>query len=235
VCIAGNINGGETVKKVERFFKPISTGIPGKKVQVLERQAKPQMLVEYRKTDQTQIALGVRGYNLLSNFYYPQELLATFLGGMMSSRLWIKIRERLGLAYSITTLNDSNPDTGDIVTSAGIRNGFVEKAVQEILKEYRQMKHTSISKEDLQKAKEHEKGRLALWIESSDAKANFYAMQELLEGRILTPEQIYAKIDQVTPIDIQRVAKDIFRPEKLNLVVLGPYREKDKFQRLLKI
>jgi predicted Zn-dependent peptidase len=107
--------------------------------------------------------------------------------------------------------------------------------VHVILREYKKIKTVPVSKAELQKAKENEKGHMALRLESSDAKANFYGMQELLRGEILTPEQICDKINQVTPADIQRVAKDLFRQENLNLVVLGPYRDKKQFSPLLKI
>ena len=76
---------------------------------------------------------------------------------------------------------------------------------------------------------------MILHLESSNAKANFYGMQELLRREMLTPEEIYGKIDKVTPLEVRTVARDIFRPEKLNLVVLGPYRDKARFSNLLKI
>ena len=72
-------------------------------------------------------------------------------------------------------------------------------------------------------------------MESSDAQASFYTGQELLEKKILTPEEIFKKIDQVSQDDILKVAKDIFQPQKLNLALIGPFKDKKTFEKLLKI
>lgn len=97
------------------------------------------------------------------------------------------------------------------------------------------MKDKKINKEELQKAKDYLKGTLTLSLESSDAQASFYTGQELLTGKILTPEQEFKKIDEITENDILKVAKDIFKPEKLNLALIGPFKDKDKFEKILKI
>ncbi|HEX9722005.1 MAG TPA: pitrilysin family protein [Candidatus Paceibacterota bacterium] len=235
VCVAGNVQLGEAQKKVATYFSALSKGRAKQKQAVIERQTKPGLLVEYRKTNQTNIALGVRGYDMFHKDRYAQHVLAVILGGMMSSRLFEEIRERRGLAYDIGTSADSDTDTGCLVTTAGIKNGFVGKAIQVIAAEYKKLKTVQVSQTELKKAKENEKGKMALRLESSDAKANFYAMQELLRGEMLTPEQIYDKIQAVTAADIQRVAKDVFREQQLNLVVLGPHKNKQQFQQLLKI
>jgi len=120
------------------------------------------------------------------------------LGGMMSSRLFIEIREKLGLAYYIKTDVESNPDTGFLVTQAGIDNNNVEKAVLTILKEYRKISQKALTQSELKKAKDYIKGKMTLVLEPSDALASFYGAQELLERVTLTPKEIYAKIDQVS-------------------------------------
>jgi len=235
VCVAGNVKEHDVVKKVKRLFAAIRTTTARGKSPVRERQGKPAVLLEWRKTDQSHIALGVRGYNLSHRMRYAQYLLATSLGGMMSSRLWLTIREKMGLAYYISTSSECNPDTGSLVTSAGVKSASAEKVIQMILREYKRVKVYKLSKRELQKIKDHEKGKLALQLESSDAKANFYSMQELLQGTLLTPEQIYGKIDDITVEDVKEVANDIFQPGKLNLVVLGPHRDKTTFSKLLKL
>ena len=153
----------------------------------------------------------------------------------MSSRLFMEVRERLGLAYYIKTDVESNPDTGFLVTQAGIDNSKVEKGILAILKEYKRIARKKISNSELKKAKENLKGKLALSLESSDAKAVFYASQELLEEKILTQKEVAEKIDKVSVNDILRVAADIFRPEKLNLALIGPFKNGAKFKKLLKL
>jgi len=235
VCIAGNVRSKEAARKAKKAFGRIRVNKPTVKVPVKEAQLAPQLLLEWRKTNQTNIALGVRAYSDSHSMRFAQHLLAISLGGMMSSRLFVEVREKLGLTYDISTTSESDPDVGYVVTTAGITNGSVEKAIQVILKEYKKLKTTGLSTRELEKAKEYEKGKLALWLESSNAKANFYGMQELLRKEMLTPEEICGKINAVTNTQIKEVARDIFRPENLNLVVLGPYRNKAKFVSLLKI
>jgi len=153
----------------------------------------------------------------------------------MSSRLFEEIRTKLGIAYYIRTAVENNPDTGYLVTLAGIDNKNVEKAISTILKEYKKISQKKIPQVELKKAKDNVKGRTVLELESSDAQASFYAGQELLEKKILTPEEIFAKIDKVRESDILKVAKDIFQPKKLNLALIGPFEDKTKFEQLLKL
>jgi len=202
---------------------------------VIEKQKKPQSLLYPKKTDQAHLALGVRAYNLFHPQRYTLELLEIILGGMMSSRLFVEIREKLGIAYYIKTNADVNPDTGYLVTLAGIDNKKVEKAISTILKEYKKISQKRVPKAELKKAKDYIKGKTALLLESSDAQASFYAGQELLEKKILTIEEIFKKIDKISQSDILKVAKDIFQPQKLNLALIGPFKDKEKFQKLLKI
>ena len=153
----------------------------------------------------------------------------------MSSRLFILIRERKGLAYYVSTSSEFYTDSGYLVTQAGVPHEKVDQVIKLILKEYKRQKERKVSLSELKKAKDYLKGTLILNLESSDAQASFYASQELLLEKILTPKEKFAKIDEVTPRDIQKVAQDIFRPEKLNLALIGPHKNKERFQKLLKI
>jgi predicted Zn-dependent peptidase len=234
ICVAGKIDS-KVVEKVKEYFSEIKQTRPKLKSPVIEKQRKPQSLLCYKKTDQAHLALGVRAYNLFHPQRYTLELLEIILGGMMSSRLFVEIRGKLGLAYYVKTNTDVNPDTGSLVTLAGIDNKKVEKAIFTILKEYRKISQKRVPKTELKKAKDYIKGKTALLLESSDAQASFYAGQELLENKILTLEEIFKKIDKISQSDILKVAKDIFQPQKLNLVLIGPFKDREKFQKLLKI
>jgi predicted Zn-dependent peptidase len=235
IAVAGKIDSVETVKQVKKYFSKIRTGQPKKKLKVKEKQTRPQSLVHYKKTDQTHLYLGVRGYNLFHPDKYALGVLATILGGYMSSRLWIAVREREGLGYYIRTEAETDPDSGYLVTRAGIDNQRIDKAIKIILREYKRIREEKVSLQELKKAKENIKGTTLLEMESSAAQASFCASQELLTNKILTLEEKFAKIEAVTREDIQRVARDIFRPEKLNLALIGPFKKKEKFDKLLKL
>jgi len=234
VCISGNIDVLKTIGKVKKYFSKIKTFTPFKKPQVFETQIKPECLLMEKKTDQTHLCLGTRAYNIFHPQRYIQELLGIILGGMMSSRLFVEIREKLGLAYYISASSSSDQDTGELVTQAGIHNQKVEKGIVAILKEYKKITQVKVPEKELKKAKDHLKGKMALLLEASDAQASFYGAQELLEKRILTPEEIYKEVDKVSQTDIQKLARDVFQPQKLNLALIGPFKDKKIFEKILK-
>jgi len=235
ICLAGKFSEVAIINKVRKYFSKIHTTNFKTKIPVVEKQNKPQVLLYSKKTDQAHLALGIRGYNLSHPKRFAQEVLGVILGGMMSSRLFVEIRQKLGMAYYIKTNTYSDPDTGYLVTQAGIDNKNVERAISIILREYRKISRKRVPAKELKKAKEYIKGKTALELESSDAQAAFYAGQEILENRILTPEEIYKKIDKVSINDILKIAEDVFRPKKLNLALIGPFKDKNKFQKLLKL
>ena len=235
VSIAGNFNESLAIKKVKEFFSKIKTRKSIEEPKVVERQQKPNLLLHFRETDQTHLSLGVRSFNLFHPKRYAQDLLAIILGGMMSSRLFIEVRCKLGIAYYINTNSVANPDTGFLSTQTGLDNKNVEKGILTILKEYKKISQKKVPISELKKAKDYLNGKTMLLLESSDAQASFYAGQELLENKILTPKEIFVKIDKITQDDILKVAQEIFRPEKLNLALIGPFKDKKPFEKLLKI
>jgi predicted Zn-dependent peptidase len=249
ISIAGNINPKKSLERVKKYFSKIKNLKPEKKTRVIdasirsastlshnrrvEKQEKPKILLHFKETDQAHLCFGVRGYNIFHPLRYAQELLALILGGMMSSRLFVKIRGKLGMAYYINTDINTNPDTGYLVTQAGVDNTKIEIAVSTILAEYKKISQKIVPDEELKKAKDNIKGRLSLLLESSDAQASFYASQDLLEKKILTPKEIFNQIDKISSDDILKLAKYIFRPEKLNLALIGPFKNKERFQKLI--
>ncbi len=235
VVVAGQIGHSSTLAKVKKYFKTINKQSVKDKLPVRERQHKPQSLIYYKKTDQSHLCLGVRAYDIFHPDKYALGLLGVILGGNMSSRLFIKIRERLGLAYKISTGASNDTDTGFLLTNAGTDNNKIERVVKIILGEYKKIARQKISPAELRKAKDYIKGSSLISMESSDAQASFYANQELLTRKILTLEEKFAKIEAVTVNDIQRVARDIFKPEKLNLALIGPFKDKRKFEKILNI
>ncbi len=235
VCVAGNIDSKITEKKIKKYFQKTRTSSPKAKLKVVEKQKNPKSLVHFKKTDQTHLYLGVRGYDLFHPQRFSQAILATVLGGFMSSRLFISVRERRGLAYYVKTASEGTTDTGYLVTRAGVDHRIIEKTIKLILKEYTLLKNKKVSKSELQKAKDNLKGILTLSLESSDAQASFYAGQELLTKKILSPKEQFARINAVSLEDIQKTARDIFRPERLNLALIGPFKNKKRFDKLLRI
>ncbi|MCL4382296.1 MAG: insulinase family protein [Patescibacteria group bacterium] len=238
VVIAGGISRQEP--KIKDLVVKSLGGWQNKKtwtfLPALDKQDKAQAKIVYKKTEQAHLVLGVRGYNLFHADRYALGILATILGGGMSSRLFIQVRERRGLAYYVHSVAEHYADVGHLVTLAGVDLEKIEEAIRVILEEYRKVsKAKDISQKELIKAKEFLKGRLILELEDSRFTASIFGSGEILENRVKTPEEMMEKIDRVKKEDIQRVADDVFREAKLNLAVIGPFKDGQKFKNLLKL
>ena len=222
VCISGGIDQKTAEEKAFHYFSKIPSGDGLIKNKTKEKQNKPAIKIDKRKTDQTHICLGFRAYDTFHQQRYALSLIETVLGKMMSSRMFVRVREELGLAYYVRTTYDASTDTGFLVTQAGVDSKKTEKAVSAILKEYKNLADKKIQSKELEKAKENIKGRALISLESSDAQAYFYGKQELLRGKTIPMKEIFKEIDKVTAEEIQIVSKDIFKPENLNLAMVGP-------------
>ncbi len=233
IVLAGDIGHSEGKKKVEKYFSKIREGDPIRKREVIEDQEVPEVELLTRDTDQSHLCLGFRAFRDDHPERYTQEVIATILGGMMSSRLFTEIRENLGLAYYIQAAAASNPDTGYIVSRAGLDNSNAEKGIKAILKEFKKMREEKPTKKEIKKAKDYIKGKTALKLESSDSLAFYYGRQALLERVILTPEELFKRIDDVAAKDVLRVSKELFSADNLNLAIIGPEKDKKKLQKIL--
>lgn len=224
VGVAGNVETPDRAS-VQDYFDQIKFGSENKFDPAVAGQDSPRSLVYYKKTDQAHLCLGVRGYNITHPDRYVLALLATILGGNMSSRLFLEIREKRGLAYHISSGSEEYADTGYFVTQAGLKISAVDEAIKVILDEFNKLRVGAASAEELSRAKLFWRGKMVLSLEDSFRNAAFYATQELLENKIETPEEVMARVDAVTSEDIQRVARNIFLNKNLNLAIIGPFKE----------
>jgi len=235
VCVAGNFNQTKALQKLRMDFRDFRSGSTPDFQSAQEKQSKPQLYIQQKKTDQTHFMLGVRAYDMFHKDRYALSVLSTLLGGNMSSRLFIEVRERRGLAYNVHTFTESYHDVGSLVTQCGVEHVNLQKTIEIISREYKKLTKKKVDKEELRKAKECMKGKLEMGLESSDEIATYLTNQEVLKEKILLPETILKKIDQVTEDDVYRVARDIFREEKLNLAIIGPHKKKKEIASLLKL
>ena len=233
VCVSGNFDKNKAQSLAEKYFDDFEKKAPGRKAPVVEQQDSPNVLIYKKDTNQTQIALGVRAFGLSYPGRYALELMETILGGMSSSRLMEEVWIKRGLVYDVHTELAMDPDTGSLAAAANLDSSRLDEGIRVILGEFKKIRDKKITPAELQKAKDNYVGKRSILLESSHAKGLFYCEQELLEGRMLDPEEIYEKIRKVTRDQIQEAASDIFKPEKLNLAVIGPYGDKSRFQKLL--
>lgn len=235
ISVAGGIGtNGDALAQTQKWLGNWTTRPVWHFRRMSDKQIKPRVLVAYKKTEQAHLCLGVPSYSRDHKDHFVLEVLGAILGGGMSSRLFIQVRERRGLAYYVRSETSEYAEVGNFVTQAGVDLKRIDDAIKVILSEYYQIGGEKVLTNELNKAKEFLKGRLILELEDSRNVAGLYGFQELLEKKVRSAKEIIAEIDKVTSSDIQRVAKEIFQARKLNLVVIGPFRERDRFDRLLK-
>lgn len=228
VCVAGGFDEKKVLSYIKKNFSDIPSGYERVFEKAPDEQEKPQLLVYKKKTDQTHCVVGVRTFDMFSKDRYALSVLATILGGGMSSRLFIEVRERRGLAYRVSTGVESYHDVGYLATHLGVEHTNLEKALGIVLKEYKKIARNGVDAKELKKAKECMKGRLAMGLESSDDIAEYLASQEVIRDEITLPEMIAKRIDRVSAKDVQRVAKEIFKNERLNVAIISPEADEKK-------
>jgi len=234
LVVAGKVSEKGVLKEANKIFGQIPRGKKMGKKKVVEKQSKPEILLKFKETDQSHFVLGVRSCDLFSKKNPVLSVLAGVLGGGMSSRLFQKLREEMGVGYYVHAYNDTYTDHGFFEVAAGVDNKRMEEVIEAVLAECKKLKKESVSKEELEKVKEYLIGNMKLSLESSDDLANFCGGQELLKKEIKNAEQKAAEIRRISAADIKRLANEIFQNQKLNLALIGPFKDKMKFRKILK-
>lgn len=234
VIVAGNIESSEVYNEVNKYFKDVSVSKSGTKTKVKEKQTSPNILIKYKETDQTHLVLGVRSFNLFDKRNIALSMLSGILGAGMSSRLFTKLREEMGVAYYVRAYNQASLDHGSFQISAGVNNERIEEVIKEIIKECNLLVKEKVSIKELDKVKSLIIGNMKMSLEATDDIANFYGGQELMKKEIKDLEEKIKEIKKVRPENLQKMAKLLFKNKSLNLAIIGPYKDKSKFINILK-
>ncbi len=233
VVISGTFDEKDAIEKVEKAFSNISTDKKHTKLKVKEEQNKPQTLLKFKETEQAHLILGVRSFDAKSEYDPVLSVLSTLLGGGMSSRLFQKLREEMGVGYYIRSSHDAYTDHGLFTISTGIDTTRIDEVIKVLLNECKKIVNEEISEQELNKVKDYIAGSFVLGLETSDSRAEYCAINQILKGKIDSPKEEIEKIKKVTVNDIKEIAKKIFVDENLNLAIIGPYKDKERFEKLL--
>jgi predicted Zn-dependent peptidase len=225
VVVAGSFDEAATISKIEALFSGMASTPKEGKLAVVEAQTAPAILAQFKETDQTHMVLGVRSFPVLDPRNRTLQVLSAVLGGGMSSRLFQKLRDEMGVGYYVSADNDPSTDHGVFGVSTGVDSSRVEEVIKAIINEFKKLANELVPAAELKKAKDHLTGSMMLSIETSDAQAQFCAHQEILKKDIKDPVQITAEIEKVTSLDIQTVAKTIFIDKNLNLAIIGRFKD----------
>ncbi len=233
ISVAGHVDHEEVAKKIEELFV-FSKRDKDYNHKPLEpfKNAK-NIYLRNKKTEQAHVMLGFLGCSEEHKDHYAEKVLSVVLGGGMSSRMFLSVRERQGLAYYISTSTDDYTDTGIFTTNAGVSLERIDDAIKAIVGEYKKILEEPVGEAELRKAKEFIKGKLVLSLEDSEEYAHLLGKYQVLYNRIKTPEEIMEAIEKVTPADLTRVARDLIKQENMYLTIIGPYEDEGRFTKLM--
>jgi len=235
IALAGNFDQDKVEQLVEKHWSNLPNKKFGNYLPCIQHQSKPRMVVQNKVTEQAHMVVGFGAYQYKSKWNYPLRVLSSVLGGSSSSRLFLRIRERMGLAYYVYSSYNNYLDAGHFSIQTGLKVSSAPQALEVILDELRKVKRDGITASELRKSKDYIKGKMALAMEDPHDKMEWYLGQEAFMGRIRTIKQTFEDLDKVTLEDVKKVANDVIDNDNLNLAVIGPYPDASIFQKKLRL
>jgi len=233
IAVAGNIEHADAVAKIEKLFK-FETVKKQMEFAPLTGLSREKMLyLRNKKTEQAHIVVGYPGYSETAELIFPAKIVSIILGGNMSSRMFLNVREAQGLAYYISTSTDEYIDTGTLTTSAGVSVERIDQAISAVIDEYKKAAESGFTEKELRQAKDFLKGKLVLRLEDSEEYAHLLGKYELITGEAKSPEEIMTMVEGVTLEQANQVAKELFVPSELRMAIIGPYEDEERFLKLM--
>ncbi len=233
IAAAGRITHDEVVERATAAFGDLPAHGVEAATFTAPVQTAPRVALVKRDIQQANINLSVPAVSYSDDRKYAQYLLHIILGGAASSRLYQKVREKLGLAYSIGTYFTSLTDVGWGTIYANVSPEDAEQTISVVLDELKRLRRKPITPAEFERAVQYVTGSLLMGLEGSAAVASWIGVRELLLGEILAPEEVVAKYEAVTIKDVQALANELYVPEHFNLAVVGPYDDEAVFGRLI--
>lgn len=234
VIVAGNFNDTTIDEQISTAFAGLTKNTKASKPPVVEAQIQPAFHLESKNTDQTHIAIAFRTVPITDKRTPAIRLLGSVLGAGMSSRLFHKLRTEMGVCYYVRAEADSATDYGTLGISAGVDNARVEEVVNVLLQECVKLKNELVPAAELRRVKDYLIGNMMLSLETSDSLAEYYGFQQVLKKELLTPTQIAAQIEAVTPAEIMDMAKLVFTDNRLNLALIGKFSDESSLCTIVK-
>lgn len=235
LSVAGNVQHTTVVELAQRLLGDWEPGPAPTFAAAPPDGTRPRVAWVQRPIEQAHLALHLPGLSRADPDRYALSLLNIILGEGMSSRLFLELRERLGLAYAVDSYTSLLTDTGVLGVYAAVAPEQAHAALAAVLRELARLRDEAVDADTLHLAREYSKGRLLLGLEDTLAVAGWFGRQEVLREEILSPEAVIEKLEAVTAADIQRVAGRIVRPAGACLAGVGPQdeQEADSFEEVL--
>jgi predicted Zn-dependent peptidase len=235
VVVSGKFNEKLALEQIKKYFEKIPRCHPVVKLKTIENQKSQRLAINFKESEQSHLIIGFKAFDIFDNRKYALEILSDALGGGMSSRLFKRVREELGAAYYIRSEADLSIDHGFLSISSGVDHQKIDLVILAIFEECSDLKNNLLSEKEFQKTKDHMIGNLILGLETSDELASYYGSQEIMMKSIVSPKELIKKINSVTREEVRSVAIEVFKDSMINFAVVGPYKDKNKFKKILSI
>ncbi len=244
ICVTGNFDEGEVIDLIEKnfVFKEVDVEkFDHSKVELLRNnkikktidQNKAKVRVVYQDIEQAHLKLGFPGFSYFDQQSNVLSIVSIILGGCMSSRLFTEVREKRGLCYNIHSSMDRYQDCGLFSINSGLDKDRIFEAIEVIKSELLKLRENGVTEEEMNKAKAIIIGKTDVSLEDTSNLAEFYGRNYLLKNIIMTPEEKKEIINKVTLNEINDIIKDVIDLNKLNLAIVGPYKDDTEFKKIL--
>lgn len=234
ITVAGGVEEKDVKRLAETYFGEVSYG-DGEAVATPPKQDGVRVKLTTKAVEQAHFIVGFLADKLGEPNRYKDSVLDVILGSGMSSRLFTEVREKRGLAYSVRSDIERHIDAGYFAVYAGTDPKKATKALKVILDQLYGLatKKYKINEKELNKAKEYLKGHLALSLEDTRGVNSFFGYEQLMLGKVRTPNEVFEKVNEVTVEDVYEAARRIFNPERANLAIIGPFEDVSKFKSII--
>lgn len=233
VGLSGNVSASAKASVAEKFLALPGANEGTREAAKWEQNDGPRVKIHYKDSEQAHLLLGVRAPGLMDGDRYALGVMNAILGGGMSSRLFTEVRERRGLCYYVYSHHDAYTDAGSLVVAAGVDVNRIDLAITTIQEEMWKLADEGPDEAEFTKAKNYLKGKFVLGLEDTRGLIMFGARREAVEDGYWEPAKALAAIEAITMEDVRRVAKQVFDREQLNLAVVGPFKDEERFAKLL--
>jgi len=233
VVVAGSYDQSKMFTLIKKHFSKAEKKSLPKFVKTTDKQNKYNANIIYKKTDQSHMVFGFQGVHIGHKDQIILSFIASLLGGGMSSRLFSKLRDEMGVCYYVSAYNDCATSYGFIEITTGVTNTRVDEVLKVLITECKNLTHVLVPEQELRKVKQYMVGTMKLGLESSNSLAMYCGAQEVLIGKVISPEDRAKQINSVTSKDIMRVARKIFITKKSNVALIGPWTDSTKITSIL--
>lgn len=235
ISLAGKLDHDKVVEQLQQSLAAWEAGPKPSFLPVTNAPPGPHFNIEFKETEQAHLCIGMRGLSSNDPDRFKLRLLNTILGEGMSSRLFLEIREKRGLAYSVGSYTSHLRDSGGLVLYAGVPPKKTADTISAMMEQLSLLREKEVPETELRKAKEFTKGQILLSMEDTFANADWVGGQEVTDREILSVDQVIECVEAVTARDVQQIAQRLFAAEKLSLAVIGPFKTEHEFQARLKL